>query len=252
MGRLSARSNPTGLKELDRKRACISVSEGFGRRSFTLDRLDVSGTGLSDSLRVVVIAKAGNTNSRHVLGSISAPLADPVPIDDLDRSQPLRFRVLLHEDDSPRLAASIENLRPRDDSQSESLLPMEPADLGERLWKLVINDEGPVLQFNASVFPSAPGAENYLPFGTLVLPEALRQVMAHIAGDPECLEDPDDPWSAWGRWLKEIGAEAPPGEAEADDELKDDWCNRVVDRFCSRFRFASRLQEELLKGDGSV
>lgn len=246
MGRLSARSNPTGLNELDRSRIGISISDAGGRRTFTLDRLDLSGTGLAGALKVVVVARAGNTNVRYEMGTVEAPVREPRSIDSLDRSQPLRFRVLMHDKDSPILVASIENLRPRDDSQSESLLPMEPADLGERLWKLVINEDGPVLQFNSMVFPSAAGAENYLPFGTLVLPEALRQVMEWIASEPGCLDDDDDPWSAWGRWLDAIGAERPP--ADDDDELRADWCNRVVDRFCARFRFASGLQAELLKG----
>lgn len=246
MGRLSARSNPTNLRELDRSCVGFSISEIAGRRAFTLERLDVAGSGLAETLRVVVVARAGNTNIRYEMGTVSAPVRESRSIDDLDRAQPLRFRVLMHPEDSPMLAASIENLRPRDDSQSESLLPMEPAELGERLWKLVINEDGPVLQFNSMVFPSAAGAENYLPFNTLVLSETLRQVMQHVAEDPGCLEDEDDPWCAWGGWLDSIGAERPP--AEDDDELKKVWCDQVIDRFCERFRFASSLQAELLKG----
>lgn len=249
MGRLSARTNPTGLKELDRKRVSISVSEVAGRRGFTLDRLDIKETGLAGSLKVVVVARAGNTSVRHEMGTASSLGNDGKSLDGLDRSQPLRFRILLHEEGSPRLAASIENLRARDDSQSESLLPMEPADLGERLWKLAINEDGPVLQFNSMVFPSAAGAENYIPFGAMVLPEALRQVMEKIADEPGCLEDEDDPWSAWAGWLKAVGAEQPP--ADGDEEVKTEWCNHVVDRFCEKFRFASQLQADLLKGAGN-
>lgn len=249
MGRLSARSNPTGLKELNRSSVSISVLEVAGSRSFTLDRLDLEGAGLPMHLKVVVVARAGNTNSRYEMGAVSTLVHESRSIDDLDRSQPLRFRVLIHEEDNPKLVASIENLRARDDSQSESLLPMEPADLGERLWKLVINDDGPVLQFNSMVFPSAAGAENYVPFGAMVLPEALRQIMGKIADEPQCLEDEGDPWSAWARWLDAIGAERL--QADDDEDAKATWCNQVVDRFCERFRFATRLQVELLRGAGN-
>jgi hypothetical protein len=246
MGRLSARSNPTGLKEVDRNRVTISVTEMAGRRTFMLDRLDLTATGLANDLKVVMIARAGNTNVRHEMGTVSDLSHECKSLDGLDRSQPLRFRVLLHEPSNPKLAASIENLRARDDSQSESLLPMEPADLGERLWKLVLNEDGPILQFNSTVFPSAAGAENYIPFGAMVLPEALRQVMGKIAEEPGCLEDGDDPWSIWGTWLDAMGVERPP--VDGDDEMKEAWCNQVVDRFCGRFGFASKLRDELLKG----
>lgn len=249
MGRLSARSNPTGLKELNRSLVSISVSEISGQRSFTLDRLDLKNTGLADTLRAVIVARAGNTSLRFEMGVVSLVSNASHSLEGLDRSQPLRFRVLLLESDKPKLVASIENISTRDDSQSESLLPMEPADLGERIWQLVINDDGPVLQFNSRVFPSAAGAENYKPFGAMVLPEALRQVMGRIAEEPGCLEDESDPWSAWAGWLHAIGAERPP--ADGDEEEQASWCNQVVDRFCGKFSFATQLNANLLEGAGN-
>lgn len=243
MGRLSARSNPTGLKEIDRNLVSISVSEVAGRRNFTLDRLDLKKSGLSESLKVVVVARAGNTNVRYGMGTIAGLVHDSRSLDVLDRSQPLRFRVLLHEEGNPRLTASVENLRAHDDSQSESLLPMESANLGELLWKLVLNEDGPVLQFNSTVFPNAAGAMNYIPFGAMVLPEALRQVMEKIADEPECLDDEGDPWSAWAGWLDALGSERPP--IDGDEDVKKAWCNQVVDHFCIRFGFASQLYAEL-------
>jgi hypothetical protein len=237
------------LREIDRSRVTISVSEIAGRRSFILDRLDLKDADLAGNLKVFVVAKAGNTNARYDMGTLSSLSHESRPLDGLDRSQPLRFRVLLHEEGNPKLVASIENLRARDDSQSESLLPMEPADLGERIWRLVVDENGPILQFNSMVFPSAAGAENYIPFGALVLPEALRLAMERIASEPGCLEDEGDPWSMWAGWLDAIGADRPP--SDDDEEARAIWCNRVVDRFCGHFKFASRLQADLLKGAGS-
>jgi hypothetical protein len=249
MGRVSAKSNPTGLKELDRGRAAISVSDIAGRRSITLDRMDISNTGLSGSLRIVIVARAGNTSVRHDMGPASTPVKESRSIDGLDRSRPLRFRILLHAEGDPRLAATIENLRPRDESQSESLLPMEPAELGEQLWRLVLNEDGPVLQFNSQVFPSAAGAENYVPFGAFVLPEALRQVMQRIAGEPDCLDDESNPWFAWAGWIDTLGAGRPP--ADEDEDARKAWCDDVAYRFAQRFKFASRLHDELVRGAGN-
>ena len=246
MGRLSARSNPTGLVEIDRGRVSITVTEGGGRRGFLLDRLDFKGTGIRNDMRVVAVARAGNTSVRYPMGTVAAFDRDAKPLAGLDRSKPLRFRLLIHPLGSAKLAASAENLRPRDDAQSESLLPMEPADLGERVWKLVVNEEGPVLQYNADVFPSAAGAENFVPFGAMVLPEALYGVMEWIADEPGRLDDEHDPWFGWAAWLDGIGAERPP----EDDDAKELWCNQTVDRFCLRFGFASKLCSELTRSAG--
>lgn len=248
MARLSARSNPTGLREIDRRCVTLSLSEAGGRIAFVLERLDLKDTGFSETLKVVAIARAGNSSARFEMGTAGGYTREAKLLDGLDLSHPLRFRILLHEADNPRLVGSIENLRARDESQSESLLPMESAHLAERLWRLVITEDGPVLQFNSVVFPSAAGAENFLPFSALVLPEALRQVMQKIAEDPACLEDEGSIWRPWAAWLEAIGAARPPGGDEEEDGSA--WCDDVVDRFCTRCRFATSLHSELLKGAG--
>lgn len=247
MGRLSARSNPTNLKEIDRSRVNISVSEMNGQRSFTLDRCDLAGLGLPENLKLICMAGAGPTSMRFELGTISSWTRASQSLNGLDRSASLRFRILMHEEGNPRLVASVENLRPVDDTQSESLLPMEPADLGERLWRLELREEGPVLLFNASVFPNAAGVENYFPFSAFVLPEALHQVIEKIAEDPAVLDDENDAWSSWGGWLDAIGADRPP--TEDDDDARKTWCKDTLKIFCDKHRFASGLRTFLTPGE---
>lgn len=246
MGRLSARSNPTNLKEVDRSRVNISVSEMNGQRSFTLDRCDLEGLDLPENLKLICMAGAGSTSMRFELGTVSSWTRESQSLNGLDRSASLRFRILMHEEGNPLLAASVENLRPMDDSQSESLLPMEPAELGERLWRLELREDGPVLQFNSTVFPNAAGIENYLPFGTLVLPEALRQVLEEIAKYPEKLDEEGSLWGMWGGWLDSIGADRPSEDSEPDDIKA--WCNEISGIFCDRHRFASQLRTSLSLG----
>jgi hypothetical protein len=134
-----------------------------------------------------------------------------------------------------------------DDTQSESLLPMEHADLGERLWRLELRDDGPVLLFNDSVFPSAAGMKNYLPFNAFVLPEALHQIIERISEEPAVLDDENDAWSAWGGWLDAIGADRPPTEADEDDRKI--WCRDTLKIFCDKHRFAYELRVFVTSGE---
>jgi hypothetical protein len=157
--------------------------------------------------------------------------------------------VLIHPENDPKIVASAENIRSRDESQGESLIPMEPADLGERLWRLRITNQGPVLQFNARVFPNAAGAEGNTAFRCLVLPEALSHVLRHIARNPDCISDEANPFYVWKRWLDAVGAETLPESDDDENEAQiDAWCEGVVDRFCSLHQFATALLADLLAG----
>jgi hypothetical protein len=246
MGRVSTRSNPTNLKKVDKARINISVSEIASRRFFNLIKLNLSGLGLAEDDRVICVAGAGKSSVRFEMGTVAEWKKGNLPLDDLDRSESLRFRILIHAENNPLLKASAESLRPMDESQSESLLPMEPADLGQALWRLDINDEGPVLKFNMKVFPSASGIENYLPFGALVIPEALRRIVETIAKDPERLNDENDSLGSWAPWLDSLGVNGLSADAEEDE--KQEWCNEVIEAFCNRHFFAARLAQQLEVG----
>ncbi|MEP7364878.1 MAG: hypothetical protein ABI972_16625 [Acidobacteriota bacterium] len=237
MGRVSTRSNPTNLKDIDKRCVGITLGEENGRRSFSVSKLDFADLELDGHLQVVCIARAGSTSQRFPLGTITNWRKDPLVLEDVDPSAPLQFRVFVH-DDSPRLVAAAERVRLRDQGQAESLLPMEPADLGQEIWRLIFSDDGPILQYNATVFPSASGVENYFPFRALVLPEALRRVMEYIAQDPPKLDDDSDPISAWRPWLDELGVALP-------DEGDVDWPQQVVSIFCDRHLFASKFTQHL-------
>jgi hypothetical protein len=246
MGRLSTRSNPTGLREIEKRRVDIQVSMIEGRRYFNLFKLDLSALKVDLDDRVICVARAGKTSQRFDIGTVAAWKRESLPLDDLDQSELLRFRILVHPHGNPKISASAENLRPLDESQSESLLPMEPAELGQLLWRLEINEDGPVLKFNSSVFPSASGVENYLPFAALVLPEAVRNVIDKIADEPAILDDDAEVLSAWGPWIDSLGLDRPSSDTDKDE--KQEWCARVVEAFCNRYSFAARLGHELAGG----
>jgi len=110
------------------------------------------------------------------------------------------------------------------------------------LWKLDFTTEGPILKFNSTVFPSAAGVENYLPFAALVLPEAVRTIMGKIADQPDMLDDENDSLHPWGEWLDSFGIERPD---RFDDDEKAEWCDRIIDVFCNRHSFATRLGSDL-------
>src|SRR5690349_1627044 len=161
MRRLSTRSNPTNLTEIPRDRVTISLTEVSGDRYFTVSNLELKGLGLDEDLKVLCVARGGGASQRYDLGTVGFWKRDSFLLNRIPKISPIRFRVLVRYENSPLLKASAENLRLTNGGHGESLLPMEPDDLGEQLWRLDITaDAEPVLKYNARVFPNAAAVEN--------------------------------------------------------------------------------------------
>jgi hypothetical protein len=245
MPRVSGTSNPTNLREIAKKHISLSRMDIDGRKVFQVAKLDFSKYSFSGSEKIFLIARAGNTSRRYELGTVDRWNQDAQDLDGLDFSKPLRFRLLVRKHDSPKLIASAENLRCSGDGDIESLLPIISTDLGQRLWRLVIGEDGAELQCNEKVFPSGASAEGYPPFRALVLPEALRQVLEYLANDPERVSEDDSVWLEWGVWMRYLRIEVPPPH---EKELKHGWVEDSTARFCDHFKTAEDLQAFLGQG----
>jgi hypothetical protein len=244
MARTTSTSNPTGLVEIDRKDVTVDVMTVGRDRYVSVPRLNLTAYKLPATTLVVCIARAGNTTHRIELGALAAWDKASRILTDLAVDAPLRFRLLFHEAGKPMLLASCENIRPRNNSDAESLLPMEPADLGEELWRFKMQADGPVILYNREVFATASAATGFPPFQALVMPEALRQVCRELARAPARLSDESDVLFDWGQWLDGLGVDRPPG-ADEEESVRDTWVDEVVEVFAARFKFASLLRRNL-------
>jgi hypothetical protein len=248
MARITRRSNPTGLLELDKKQVALSLDRGVSPPVFSLTNLNLQNASLPGDTRVICVARTGRTAQRFDLGRLDAWNRGPQRLTDINASEPLSFRILLRGPTEPKLLASAENVRLRELGQSESLLPIEVTDLGQLAWTYVLEPEGPLLLVNRAVYPHAAVAENDAQFVALVLPEALRRVLWDILSDAEALEDSGDWRSAWRDWLQANGGELPAPAAD-DREAATKWIDTLIERFCVKSMFCERLLAERHAGE---
>lgn len=246
MPRLSTLSNPTGLIDLEKNRISILIDESSNRIAFSLARLDVADLTLPIGLNVVVIARRGNAEERIELGPIASWNKGFVQLSELGDEGAWSFRVLLVRPSSAMLVAAAENIRPDGQGDSSSFIALAPSDLGQRPWKVeVLEMEGrAVLYFNKAIFHSVGEAEADRFFIGMVLPEAARQLVSWVSRHLSVLADPS--WEPFRRWLELHGITDEPEEGNA--EMQDEWCARVVDAFCERFRFVEMVGEARSKG----
>jgi len=248
MARVSATSNPTKLKEIARKYISMTRTQISGRQILRILRMDLAEYDLPSHAKLLLIARAGNTSKRFDLGTVANWNHNELALDDLDFSKPLRFRLLVREETSPQLIATAENLRCTGDDDVESLLPIVAADMGQRLWHLVIDEDGPTLQCNSRVFPSGASAASYQPFASLVIPEALRQILQYLAKDPERVSVEGSVWAEWGTWMAGLDIDLP---TPLDEDEKETWIEESTAKFCEHFQSAEALQSALEQGVSS-
>lgn len=248
MPRVSGTSNPTNLRKIARKHVSLSPMEVNGRKAFQVKKLDFATYTFSGTEKVILVARAGNTSRRYELGTVANWSQSTQMLDGLDFSKPLRFRLLIRSDASPRLIASAENLRCSGDGDMDGLFPIVAADLGQRLWRLTISEDGPELHCNERIFPTGPSALHYPPFWTIVLPEAVRQILEYLAKDPERINGDDSMWKDWGPWLQSLNIEIPPPQEE---EFRQVWVEESTARFCDKHKAAEELQAFLAQEGAS-
>lgn len=248
MPRLSTLSNPTGLKDLDKKLVGIVIEDRGESSAYSLVRLDLSEVSLPPQARVVVIARRGSAEIRVDHGIVTDWNKEFIDTTELGTDGVWNFRVLIVLPDSPKLLAAIENVRPEGLGNSESLIALEPADLGHVPWEFVVlEQEGRgVIRFNRIVYATAAAAEADVRFACLVFPEAIRHLATWHTQNVDALAETH--WEPFKSWLTMHGITEEPLEDDTSEE-KDKWIRSVVAAFCVRNRFADVLRGQMNIGE---
>lgn len=244
MPRISRLSNPTGLIEIEKQRISIVLDDQGTRASYSLAKLDLSALNISANCSAIVIARRGNGELRTNHGSTNDLDNGYVDLTDLGTDGTWSFRLFLVEAGSPKLIASAENIRPNGLGDSDSLIGLESAELGQVPWELMVLDlEGrAVIRFNRDLYQSTAAAEADKHFACLVLPEAVRQLAKWHVQYPGRLSDSH--WEPFKSWLAMHGITDEPEDGASLDE-GEKWCKTVVAAFCERFRGVEALAKNI-------
>ena len=248
MPRLSTLSNPTGLIELDKSRVVVVIDESNGNRSCCLSALDLGDLKLPAGLNVVLIVSRGNCEERLDLGPVESWNKTFVNLSDIGSDGAWSFRLLLVKLGDPKIFAVAEGIRPNGQGDAESFVALEPADLGQVPWEIVIQeiDGRAIIRFNNRIYVSSGEASSDTTFVSFVLPEAIRRIIEYVTSKPECVED--ECWAPLRSWLHLYGVDTTEIE-ELSDYERPEWCRKVVALFCERFEFVEQIRQVYRKGE---
>lgn len=249
---MSRRFNYTGRKKLQRECFQIKLQERAGSPpSFSAHVSIPAELKLAPSARIYIEAYVGNSSMRFDFGTVSSVIhPHDCVLTELDANTPILFRVRIVDESEAvgRILASANGIRPeadRDGANRKSILPLRGMDLGEELWRLVLDrDAGPTLAVNNRI----PGLVERIPSDALLMavlfPEVVRQVVKQIWGVENDFDESIEWVTDWKSWLASHHGGA-LHEAVNDEEALEKLADDVVRVFADRHKFASKVAQSV-------
>lgn len=194
--------------------------------------------------KVFVEAQRQTTLMRFPWGSVSVPVpAESRTLSAFDDGARILFRVKVTDVSAkPGILLGVaDQLRPREaDDQPDKripLLPPEPDDLGDEIWRISFEGD-PTLLVNRAL-PDWKATVRSEAFRALVYPAALRMILTRILlRESYTATDDFDDWRS--RWLLFAMRLPGAGAVPPAKESYEDWIESSVAAFARRFSMRER------------
>lgn len=137
-----------------------------------------------------------------------------------------------------------------------SILPVDFEDLGSMVWRVIYDNERPVLQFNEKIPGIRDQAITPGTFFALVYPSVIRDVFTRIlfVEGPTDLNENSNDWKCqWMQFASKLGiAPAPTIDDDSEEYTSKQnaqlWIENVVQKFCENHTLAEMLRYEFSEG----
>jgi hypothetical protein len=259
MPTVSRTNNPTKVKSVGKNIISIRIAKIPGTditRTFFIEHFDQKQLDLPFSTKVACIAAAGQTTQYFELGTIENLDIKSHTLTELAADASIQFRVIFYEANSSKILAASDNIRAvDDDTESPSLVSIQPVPLDGPLWKLELadssSDSTPVLLVEEKLFSSAKAAAANPTFVSFVLPEVVRTIARRIKEENTDENDDSSSWlNSWVHFFKSINTGSiDPTSSDTDDYEK--WIDDCVKAFCHRGQMALSIDAVLKETEGT-
>jgi hypothetical protein len=249
------RVNFTGRKRIPRRHVVVQVHDG-PPRTFEA-AIELNGCGMPEDAHVYMEAMcAGSTVVKRFDFGLVREIVPPAKrtLDDLTGENVFfSLKVVDRHQRMGRILGIAENLRPENAANDpttgrKSILPIEAAQLGQRVWDIRFTDHSACLLVNEEI----PGLKERLRWDpllyTVVYPAVIRQVLTRVIEENVDAEEESERWPVlWARFAQGLHPErmsAPRLEDSQDD--RDDWLDAVVESFAQSHTLRDIFAKELL------
>lgn len=199
----------------------------------------------SPDVHVYIVARRQHRNQRIFLGKLMQDEfnKDSVPLDEFDDAEGINFKVIVVDVNSGLKRGQAENIRLFDKNEQpnesdECILSLWPVPDLSGYYRVIFQEKGPVLQYNADLGTKSQIIQNPI-FKSMILPAVLKEILQRIMYVEKRwnLLDEDEFSTKWLKLAKQYGVDFPeqsPEESDDDYEWKDDLIQRTVDNFSQK------------------
>ncbi len=246
------RVNFTKRRRIPRDRVQIELLPGLPRR-FTAS-LNLDGLSLSRSSAIFLEAMCAGSPviERFPCGEVRQPLTlREKPLGEIEGENVFfTLKVVDRAERFGRIEGIAENIRPvrskQESAGRKAILPIEPAKLGEQLWRLEFRQENVFLLVNSEVPGMVDRAHADPLFFALVYPEIVRQVLTRAFRENAEPEEEEERWpSYWLRFGRSLHPDRTNPAALIEEEDRGEWIDEVVKTFCDKHRLKDRYFQAL-------
>ncbi len=236
------RVNFTGRRRIARDRVDITVYDGQPR---TFDAtINLEGLSFLPQAAVYLEATcAGSTViERFPFGEVGRVKQPPShALAELEGENVFTLKVVDCTERFGRILGIAEHIRPQRAGKQTAtgrrgILPIEPTDLGQQLWRLDFQEHDVFLCVNKNV----PGLIDRVRSDPIIYsgiyPEVVRRVLVAAIDKNAELDEDDERWPVlWLRFGTELhpAKQKPPGPDDLEED-REEWIEEVVDSFCER------------------
>lgn len=248
------RVNFTGRRRIPRSKVELQLFDGSPRRFSANIQFEVNAFP-GDAEVVLEATSAGST------------IVERIPCGTIDDLLQPNLRELRHVDGENvfftlkvidrheqigRLLGVAEQLRPERSGEASTggrrgILPIEPAELGQEVWRLEFTDHDVLLQVNAKLIELKDRVRSDVMLYAIIYPDVIRRVIRAAIFENVDVEEDSERWSVlWLRFGKDLHPlHSNPPSAGDTSELIDEWIDEVAVAFCNQHRLFDEYQKSL-------
>lgn len=175
---------------------------------------------------------------------------EDLSLNDFSNIESVKFRVVITDEQSHKIIASCDKINPKKiagqeiTGNEESLLPVRYNDIGQLIWYIEYQPDGPELIINRSIKEYRHVVKNNIVFRMDVYPQVLKEILTEIflvKNHGSQYDDASDDWEdKWIRYAKSLNKDDDIPDIEDEDEYEyedkiKEWIENAVKEFSQKF-----------------